>query len=82
MLEERNRGHWSGNRETPRKRTTNLWARKRMNPGTETEQQGKRRMYLEGPRRMAVEAEENRKRRATAKLEQRRATAKLELRRG
>jgi hypothetical protein len=39
-----------------------------MNPGTKTGQQGKRRMYLEGPRRMAVETQENR----TERLEPRR----------
>ena len=54
----RNRGHWRGNRGT-RKRTTSLWARERMNSGTETEQQGKGWMYLEGPRRMVAEANRN-----------------------
>ena len=43
-----------------------------MNPRTETEQQGKGWIYLEGLRRMVAEADRNQERRAAAKLEPRR----------
>ena len=43
-----------------------------MNPGTETEEQGKEWMYLDGPRRMVAETRRNQERTVAAKLELRR----------